>query len=132
MWGYRDIRLHLANPEFEKVIKRAPRFDLNKFKSKYVTWHYKELLCFSMFFLMYKIVDLTLFLGGACFCHLDIDMFYFNLFGFGSQKSTKVTLPSSRICEGVGESQHERLVEYKSLYERSPPEDWWGWSFFKN
>jgi len=78
MWGYRDIRLHLAKPEFEKVIKRAPRFDLDKFKSKYVS------------------------------------------------------LPSSRICEGVGESQHERLVEYKSLYERSPPEDWWGWSFFKN
>ena len=78
------------------------------------------------------LIWLLFFLGGACFCHLDIDMFYFNLLGFGSQKSTKVTLPSSRICEGVGESQHERLVEYKSLYERSPPEDWWGWSFFKN
>ena len=50
----------------------------------------------------------------------------------GSQKSTKVTLPSSRICEGVGESQHERLVEYQSLYERSPPEDWWGWSYLKS
>lgn len=120
MWGYRDIRLHLAKPEFEKVIKRAPRFDLDKFKSKYVTWllHLGALNMFCKYILC---VSCTKLLIWRVF-----------LWGKGSQKSTKVSLPSSRICEGVGESQHERLVEYKSLYERSPPEDWWGWSFFKN
>lgn len=59
MWGYRDIRLHLAKPEFEKVIKRAPRFDLNKFKSKYVTW-------------MLHLGALNMFFSLLCVFHLQI------------------------------------------------------------
>lgn len=45
--------------------------------------------------------------------------------------SKYVALPSARTCQGVGETEHERLVEYKSLYGNDPPEKWWGWSFFK-
>eukprot|EP00435_Cladocopium_sp_Y103_P016498 s3265_g4.t1 len=33
-------------------------------------------------------------------------------------------------CPGRGESVEHRLVEYRYLYSRDPPRDWWGWKFF--
>ena len=36
------------------------------------------------------------------------------------------------LCVGVGMSGHDRIREYRELYNESPPMTWWGWKFYND